>query len=284
MATILVDTAELRRRGLRNEAEAVEAVEESGSSSPPPSMPPAIITGDDHSSVHGRGGTASEGAPTNAASGGSAPAASGPDVGQSAADSGGSSAGHSAASTGPSLSAQGGDAQESAQETKADAHGKSPQAEHTSPGQRDIDPDNPLSGLRSDRLRDSLEREAFRSADSIAQDSAIAARARTFAERVDSGAHEPLAIDISRAAQDARIAALNGEVPAWVRGNPELDPAILKAAEQASVRAPMHAPEQSPFHAPDCAPAQSHQQSPDRAPTQTHVSAPSRMSGREFDR
>ncbi|WP_157376339.1 hypothetical protein [Burkholderia ubonensis] len=272
MVTILVDTAELRRRGLRNEAEAAEAAEESGSNCTPPSMPPAIITGDDHSSVHGRGGTASEGAPTNAASVGSAPAASGPDAGQSAADSGGSSAGHSAASTGSASPAQGGDAQDSAPATKPDAHVKELQTEHTSHGHRDIDPMDPLSGLHSDRLRESIEREAFRSADTVAQDSAIAARARTFAERLDSGAHELPSIDISRAAQDARIAALNGEVPAWVRGNPELDPAMLKAAEQTSVRAPMHAPEQPPSP------------SPERAPSQEHASAPTRTTAREFDR
>lgn len=268
MVMILVDTAELRRRGLRNEAEAAEAAEESGSNCAPPSMPPAIITGDDHSSVHGRGGTVSDGAPTNAASDGSAPTTSGPAAGQSAADSGGSSAGHSVASAGPSLSAPGGDAQDAAPAAKPDAHVKEQQTEHTPQGRCDIDPADPLSGLHSDRLRESLEREAFRGADAVAQDSAIAARARTFAERVGSGAHELPAIDISRAAQDARIAALNGEVPAWVRGNPELDPIMLKAAEQTSVRAPTRAPEQSP----------------ERAPSQEHTSAPARTPDREFDR
>jgi len=126
MATILVDTAELRRRGLRNEAEAAEAAEESGSNCAPPSMPPAIITGDDHSSMHGRSGTVSEGPPTNAASGGSAPSPSAPDAGQNVADSGGSSAGHSGASAAPSLSGQGGDAQDAASAAKPDAHVKGP--------------------------------------------------------------------------------------------------------------------------------------------------------------
>ncbi|MCG9096945.1 hypothetical protein [Laribacter hongkongensis] len=273
MVTILVDTAELRRRGLRNEAEAVEAVEESGSNGPPPSTPPAIITGDDnYGTAHGCGGATPEGAPTSAASAGSAPAASGADVGQSTADLGGTLAVHSAASTGPASAPQGGNVQESGQETKADAYGKSRQEEHAWPGPHDIDPDSPLSGLRSDKLRESLEREAFRSVDTVAQDSAIAARARTFAERVDSGTYAPPSIDISRAAQDARISALNGEVPAWVRGNPELDPAILKAAEQTSVRAPVHAFGQSPLP------------SPERAPSQEHALAPARTPGREFAR
>ncbi|WP_157655460.1 hypothetical protein [Burkholderia ubonensis] len=272
MATILVDIAELRRRGLRNEAEAIEAVEESGSNCPPPSMPPAILPGGDEHVAHGRGNAPSEVAPTSAASADSAPVASGTDAGQSAADSGGSSAGHSAASTGPVSSAHSGDAQDAAPATEPDARAKEQQTEHTPYGYRDIDPSDPLSGLHSARLRESLEREAFRGADAVAQDSAIAARARTFAERVDSGAHELPSIDISRAAQDARIAALNGEVPAWVRGNPELDPAMLKAAEQTSVRAPIHAPEQPPSP------------SPERAPSQEHASAPTRTTAREFDR
>ncbi|MDC7707713.1 hypothetical protein [Vogesella indigofera] len=259
MITILVDIAELRRRGLRNEAEAVEAVEESGSNCSPPSMPPAVIAGDDYSTAHGRGGAASEGA-----SAGSAPAVPGPDAGQSAVDAGGSSAGHSAASTGPASFAQGGNAQDSAPAMKPEAHVKDQQTEHTP----HIDPTEPLSGLHSARLRESLEREAFRNADTVAQDSAIAARAKTFAERADSGAHDPPSIDISRAAQDARIAVLNGEVPAWVRGNPELDPAILKVAEQASVRAPMNAPEQSS----KC------------MPSQEHTSVPASTSGRELER
>lgn len=263
MVTILVDTAELRRRGLRNEAEAVEAVEESGSNCPPPSMPPAVIAGDDYSTAHGRGGAASEGV-----SAGSAPAVPGPDAGPSAVDSGGSSAGHSTASTGQASSAQGGDAQDSASATKPEAHVKEQQTEHSPHGHRDIEPTDPLSGLHSARLRESLEREAFRNADTVAQDSAIACRAKTFAERADSGAHEPPSIDISRAAQDARIAVLKGEVPAWVRGNPELDPAILKAAEQASVRVPMNAPEQSS----KC------------MPSQEHTSVPASTSGRELER
>ncbi|WP_157660864.1 hypothetical protein [Burkholderia ubonensis] len=272
MVTILVDTAELRRRGLRNEAEAVEAVEESGSNCPPPSMPPAIINGGDDHTAHGRGNATSGVAPTSAASADSAPVASGTDAGQSAADSGGSSAGHFAASTGPASSAQGGDAQDAAPATKPDAHVKEQQTEHTPHGHRDIDPMDPLSGLHSDRLRESLEREAFRGADAVAQDSAIAARARTFAARVDCGVHELPSIDISRTAQDARIAALHGEVPAWVRGNPELDPAMFKAAEQTSVRVPMHAPEQPPL------------QSPERAPSQEHTSASARTPGRALER
>ncbi len=163
MVMSLVDTAELRRRGLHNEAEAADATEESGGNYLPPSMPPAIIT--DDSATPMRSGAAPHGLPTSAASA-SAPAASAPDVGPSAAGSSGGAVSHSASSA----------------------------------------------------------------------DSAVAACAGTFAERADSGAHNPPPIDTSRAAQDARIAALNGEVPVWVRGNPELDPAMLNAAEQLPVQ------------------------------------------------
>lgn len=39
-------------------------------------------------------------------------------------------------------------------------------------------------------------------------------------------------IDLSPSGRAARIAALNGDVPDWVKGNPELDPALIKKAER----------------------------------------------------
>jgi hypothetical protein len=105
-----------------------------------------------------------------------------------------------------------------------------------------IDAADPLAGLRSFRLRDALEREAFGSVSSVAQDSAIVERADSFArgfkERAESFGPDSLSIDISRAAQDARIAVLNGEIPAFARGNPELDPAMIRALDRSTSQEP----------------------------------------------
>lgn len=103
-------------------------------------------------------------------------------------------------------------------------------ADHNAPH---IDSADPLSGLYSRRLRDSLEREAFRTATSAAQDSAIAERvlsptAQALFERAKNIGREPLPFDISPTAQESRIAALKGDIPPFARGNPELDPALLR--------------------------------------------------------
>ncbi|MFL9864162.1 hypothetical protein PQR67_08280 [Paraburkholderia fungorum] len=102
-----------------------------------------------------------------------------------------------------------------------------------------IDAADPLAGLHSFRLRDSLEREAFRTSDSVAQDSEIAERvlsptARALFERAQSVSHESAPLDISRAAQDARINALKGEIPPSARGDPALDPAIIRAMDRST--------------------------------------------------
>lgn len=104
-------------------------------------------------------------------------------------------------------------------------------------GAHRIDPADLLSGLYSPRLRDSLEREAFRTATSAAQDSAIAERvlsptAQALFERAKNIGREPLPFDISSAAQEARIAALKGDIPPFARGNPELDPALIQERNQ----------------------------------------------------
>ena len=109
---------------------------------------------------------------------------------------------------------------------------------------------DPLAGLYSSRLRDALEREAFGSASSIAQDSAIVARADSFAHRFEERSKSfgpySVSIDISRTAQNARIAALNGEIPLFARGDPELDPAITRALGRSTSREPTTTPTRSP--------------------------------------
>ncbi|EKS9884145.1 hypothetical protein BTK96_001052 [Burkholderia pyrrocinia] len=130
-----------------------------------------------------------------------------------------------------------------------------------------IDLADPLAGLHSFRLRDSLEREAFRTADSIAQDSAIAERAlsptaRALFERAQVISHESVPLDISRAAQDARITALQGEIPPFARGDPSLDPAIVRAMERSPSQSPGLAQEQARTQAPAESTASLSSQSP----------------------
>jgi hypothetical protein len=124
--------------------------------------------------------------------------------------------------------------------------------------QAGIDPADPLAGLHSDRLRASLAREAFRAADTVAQDTAIAERAlspaaQSLLQRAERIGHEPLPLDISREAQAARIAALHGEIPSWARGNAELDPALHKSAEQLPVRTPDRSLAEARSQVPDAA-------------------------------
>jgi hypothetical protein len=129
--------------------------------------------------------------------------------------------------------------------------GAEPGAKH---GTHPIDPADPLAGLHSSRLRDSLEREAFSSASGVAQDSAIVARADSFArrfnERAQSFGPDSVSIDISRPAQDARISALHGEIPPFARGDAELDPAIIRVLDRATSREPAPAPAQGRAQAP----------------------------------
>lgn len=176
--------------------------------------------------------------------------ASGAEVGHEAGH--GEPAGGSVATTG-----HGGAHDEAAAHAHDHAHGATlPDADigaHHSA--HSIDRDDPLSGLYSPRLRDSLEREAFRTATSAAQDSAIAERvlsptAQALFERAKNIGREPLPFDISPAAQESRIAALNGDIPLFARGNPALDPALLRernpslaqSIEQGRTQAPIESP------------------------------------------
>ncbi|PQV45825.1 hypothetical protein B0G83_11563 [Paraburkholderia sp. BL21I4N1] len=123
-----------------------------------------------------------------------------------------------------------------------------------------LDPADPLAGLYSDQLRAALEREAFRGAGSVAQDSAIAERvlsptAQVLIQRIARIHQEPPPFDLSHEAQASRIVALNGEVPDWARGNTELDPALFKTAEQVPAREPSLTPARATSPAPDVAPS-----------------------------
>jgi hypothetical protein len=135
------------------------------------------------------------------------------------------------------------------------AHTSEPAETYT----HDIDPHNPLAGLHSDTLRKQLEREAFRGADATAQDSAIATEALSpgaaAMQRLEAAGREPETLDVSREAQAARVAALNGEIPAWARGSAEYDPALIRAREQPHDSAPARAPDAA--HSPATANASS---------------------------
>jgi hypothetical protein len=96
-------------------------------------------------------------------------------------------------------------------------------APHDSHGELHADP---LAGIRSARLRDSIQRDAFRTASSDAQDSEI----RSAAERMlNLGLPFPPTPDLSPAAQQARIEALHGELPTWARGDARYDTAVEPA-------------------------------------------------------
>lgn len=150
-------------------------------------------------------------------------------------------------------------------------HEATPEAARSEPA---IDTSDPLAGLHSSRLRDSLTREAFGSASGVAQDSAIVAQADSFASRFQARAQrfgpDAVPVDISPAAQVSRIAALNGEIPPFARGNPALDPAMMRASDQATNREPVSAPgqmrTQSPIESPARSPSQSAAQSPGGTP------------------
>lgn len=91
---------------------------------------------------------------------------------------------------------------------------------------------DPLAGIRSARLRDSIQRDAFRTASSDAQDSEI----RSAAERMlNLGLPFPPTPDLSPAAQQARIEALHGELPTWARGDVRYDTAARTLSEPAGI-------------------------------------------------
>jgi len=123
-----------------------------------------------------------------------------------------------------------------------------------------IDPHDPLAGLHSDKLRGSLEREAFRGADADAQDSAIAITALSpgaaTMQRLEAKGREPEKLDVSREAQAGRVAALKGELPLWARDNSAYDPALIRAREQSQDNAPSPALDRAQSRAIDTAPSQ----------------------------
>lgn len=190
---------------------------------------------DPHASPAGGGeaasGSSGGAAPGTAAEAGSASQATGSQA--AGAEAGGSmSGGHSSASGA------------GATETHDHAAPPAETPEASTTHAPEFNPHDPLAGLHSDRLRDSLSRDAFRGASGAAQDSAIVAEADTRAARIDAmpnclrDALAPFAHlpdmplpDHAPAARQARIDALGGEIPAWAKGDLQNDPNLLKMLE-----------------------------------------------------
>lgn len=229
-----------------------EAMPESGpvQESRPSAAPSArIATGDDHKTA----ARAAAGAAPSAggAGGGAAPTAEGGI---------GSAGGEREAATGGGGSRAGGtrpEAEESEQEKAQDPSRPSAiLGQAQAPGELPGLDSDPLAGLHSERLRERLERDAFRAASGDAQDSAIWRSAvRTLPPDVlikfQPGTPHPGAS--SRAARAARIDALRGQIPDWARGDPQNDPTLLHSAQpRARGRA---APQRAAAPTPTLAPA-----------------------------
>jgi len=245
MHTLLASA--LRFTGRHKEAAAVEAagsdappprpepVFEEIPLPPPPAHQPAVVQGDPTDFRHGA--PAPSAGPSAGRSAGSAPSlgssgssGSGGGAGAPGADmsSGSGGGGRSSAGSGKEVSAAHPDAH-------PDAHDK-----HTDTHHKPFDRDDPLAGLRSERLKEKVSSDAFKSASASAQDTAIGEEARMllpefmrpmFKPERDLG---PGPIDISKEARQARIDALHGEIPQWAK-NTDLDPAMHAKA------APTHA-------------------------------------------
>lgn len=256
----------LRFTGRHREASEIEAAAEPApwrSPTPPERIPPSpplastpamIICGDERDRAYGSPGGSSAGA--SAGSGVSA------ETGQR-----GSSSANTASASQATASGSGGhtggagteaEREDGLNERSRDSQPHAVPVEHgthdTSEPELPNLHDAPFAGLHSARLRDRLEREALAGASSTAQDAAITRAAdRLLPPELRSLLNHdlpPHLLDVTPAARSARIDALGGEVPAWVKDDPAHDPTILRAREARP--APAHEPAHSP--APSLAP------------------------------
>lgn len=220
-----------------------EAIPEASDVAPTP--PARIAGGDDHKTA-ARAGASPPPAPPAL---GAAPTAEGGI---------GSPGGEREAATGGSGSRAGGtrpEADESEQEKAQDPSRPGAMlGQAQAPGELPALADDPLAGLHSERLRERLERDAFRTASGDAQDTAIwRSAARTLPPDVLSQ-FQPGTPHLgagSRAARSARIDALRGEIPTWAKGDPQNDPSLLRAAQpRTRGRAPQRAATPTPAPAP----------------------------------
>lgn len=189
-----------------------------------PDMPPAPADYDTTSSA-GAGGRAAP-----AESGANAPQPGGAAGGMEGGGGGGGHS-HGGGQGGGGIGGSGGAEAEAQTRTDAAQPEPAPAPAHPDTNQINLH-DDPFAGLHSERLRDRLERDAFRLASGTAQDSSIVETARRLLppELHCIIPHNDFPVDISPAARQARIGALNGEIPDWAKNDPQNDPSLLKAA------------------------------------------------------
>jgi hypothetical protein len=242
--------ASLRRQGNHSEAKAVEASASAGDPDPGPAWDPSEHVrhehGDEDPAHPGPAGEAGSSAPTHADAG-SADAAHG-DGGHA----GGSGSDHSRSWTSPGGHAGGdardGESSEAAGPVRADPVGYTADqaAEHEqTPRQAGIDRDDPLAGLWSERLRGSIERQAFQQTDSLTQDALIAERAlgRTAADFAEPGRFlSPVLAELLGRVAAGEVTAPSAETLASTRTailreiGPMTGPAAESAAQPATLR------------------------------------------------
>lgn len=232
----------LRERGLHDEADAHEAVhagEVTGAALAAPAASPA--SHDDAQMGGGQGGQGGRGggmhATAGAEAGDSGSHAQGPESGPG--EHGGGIGGDHGGGQDAAVSHDGPD-------SPTAVHGRwgvEPGAPHEPHSPEPLDPQDPLAGLHSGRLRESLSREAFRSASTEAQDAAIAERVLppNFKAFMESAEHAsfpaPQPLVEWRASRAAAIAALGDALPNFARGAPSLDPLLMRAADAGPVSA-----------------------------------------------
>lgn len=205
-----------------------EPVEDAGPALAPPDSGGSSVAANDDTGVgpHGGGGGGASGtdhssgdAPGHAGAGGGEP-------GEHGGEHGGA---HASEPRGEHGREHGGEPPVAAPDALTDDSAYGLHAPHDSHDELHADP---LAGIRSARLRDSIQRDAFRTASSDAQDSEI----RSAAERMlNLGLPFPPTPDLSPAAQQARIEALQGELPTWARGDARYDTAARTQPEPAGI-------------------------------------------------
>lgn len=221
-----------------------------------PASPPARIASDDRETTARAAGSADRGSSASR----TGPADSGPGIG--GGDVGSSPQAGAGSGKGSSGIRPGQEEAEAEQERLRDPSrpGALPgQAHNPAAAGPPMLADDPLAGLHSERLRERLERDAFRTASTTAQDTAIwRSAANTLPPDVlcqfkPSTPHPGAS---SKAARSARIDALRGQIPEWAQGDPQNDPALLRAGQprtrgHTAPRAAMPAPTSAPIRGHD---------------------------------
>lgn len=259
-------------------------------SAPAPRM---IFTESDHSAMAGAPGSSS------GSSSGRSESSFSPSSSPSAPAEAGAAGSGGAASTDLTGSAGGGSAQDAGPADEKEGKPEAATDVQAQPVEQPaVTPDlhaDPLAGIYSDRVRERIEQDAFRSASRTAQDSEIARRAADLLppELRSVLQHTEPHLDVSPAARSARIEALNGEIPRWAKGSPEHDPSIIRVLEGSSAQShhlaghsrpsvEMHAAPSA--QAPDRASDRGATSSPEQPSTQPSASPSRFAAGRELDR